>query len=496
MTARQRDYLIWVGLLVAILWPTMVTFPATWVAFREHGWVVACFTLWLLWRNRSIADGAPEGRAEGTWLLLLLSLAWFVGVVANLGAVHQLLATVMVFSAIAVVSPRSEWSVVSRIGATFLLAVPVWSALLPILQRLTVIVSGAIARLGGVDAEIEAFRITIESGTFLVARGCAGLNYLMGGLTLGAVFAHLYATRWQTQLKLVALVGLVSIVGNWLRVSFLIFVGAATEMQSSMLGDHLWQGWLIFMILMVPTYWVASRIVAGDRVPGVVEDDPEEDDGFDELVDGSAPFDRDITEAGSFRSRAWAPTLALAVGPLLYMMIGVIPRGTPDQESDVFGAVATLSEVDEASWTPPLSGIDERATWRADVGPVPVELTRFYFLDQVQGEELVQGANAIAPDSLLVDDRPIGPLDGRGRIVRQAVFVHEGAPRVAWYWYRVGGVATSSAPKAKLLEVLSFLRRSPASELVTASVPCDQDRCDEAVEALAEVFGVEESSPR
>ena len=99
--------------------------------------------------------------------------------------------------------------------------------------------------------------------------------------------------------------------------------------------------------------------------------------------------------------------------------------------------------------------------------------------------------NAIAPDSLFVTERFVGPIGTSRRIVREAVVRTAGAPRVVWYWYRVGGVDTAFPIQAKLLEIISFFRRSAASELITMSVECQEDDCTEAANTLRAAVGVQ-----
>jgi hypothetical protein len=53
-----------------------------------------------------------------------------------------------------------------------------------------------------------------------------------------------------------------------------------------------------------------------------------------------------------------------------------------------------------------------------------------------------------------------------------------------WYWYRVAGIDTPSAAKAKLLELLAFVMRGPASELVAVSTPCGVGDCRDGEAAL------------
>jgi hypothetical protein len=186
-------------------------------------------------------------------------------------------------------------------------------------------------------------------------------------------------------------------------------------------------------------------------------------------------------------------TGAALVGPILYILVGAIPKGNDlDRDTTVFDldpvwTVATASADDV--WTPDFRGFDERSDWTVRVGDQSVEAARFFFVDQRQGEELIQYNNAIAPDSLLASNRVFGPVGPDRRIVQEALLFDDVGPRISWYWYRVAGFDTPFSTNAKLLEIVAFFRRSPAAELVTMSARCAPDDCTDAAKALRAAVG-------
>lgn len=469
-----------VGLLFAAIWiagwPTTLSFVPTWMAnYQEHGFFLGALALWLLWRDRDrLPRLGTEPVRELFAVLGLLSFGWLLAVVMDVRALHQLLLIVVATVwGLAVLGWGARVPVLT-LGAIMALAVPVWGVLSPVLQRMTTIASGAMTRLAGIEAEVGVDWIAISSGTFLVEEGCSGINYLMGGLTLGAVYAQLFTRRWQTQARIVALAAAVSIVGNWIRVTALIFLGEATQMQSPYIEDHLWQGWAIFTLLMIPTYRLARRIE--------IRDARRFGDGVEEVTE-PAP----APDAARIRAARLATTAAL-VGPFLYLAFGAIPRrGEPVRDTVIFDldpAWAVTPEESGDAWTPDFRGFDQRADWELSVGDHTVDLARYYFLDQRQGEELIQYANVIAADSLLVSSRVFGPVGPDNRLVRESMFFADDGPRIAWHWYRVAGVETPFAANAKALEILAFFTRSQTAELVTMSARCAPDDCVEAALAL------------
>lgn len=484
------------GVATLFFWPTLVELPATWNAsYREHGFFVAGLVGWLIWRDRRRIIRASTGGAE--YLLPVvagLSFLWLLSAVMGVRVGQQLALTgVGVAVALAVFGWGARRRILA-IGVTFLLALPIWEFLVPPLQRATTVASGLATRLAGIEAEVGYDYIQISTGRFLVEGGCAGLNYLLGALTLGAVYAHLFVPRWRTQLKIVALAGVVSIVGNWIRVSVLVFLGEATAMQSPYIEDHLWQGWAIFMALMVPTYFLALRIEKRDarRFGGPT-------DAVSETVESSDASDRPAMDPRHPR-RASRAALVAVLGPVLFMVIGAVPRDAElDTTPEALGIVDPWTVVaDEPldDWRPGYVGVDREVGWTISDGADSIGALRQYYIDPSQGDELISWANVIAPDSMVVDDRVIGPIGPSRRLVREALIRTEAEPRVVWYWYRVAGFETPFRSKATLLEVPAFFGRSSASELITVTAICEPDDCREAGGALRRAFGAPPLPPR
>ena len=508
---QQRHVLaITFGLILAAFWPTLASFPGTWnVSYQEHGFFVAGLVVWLMWRDRGrFLSGAGQSIADFLPVLGLLSLVWMAALIMNVRLIHQALFVVICTLWALATFGWSARRRVLAIGLTALLAIPFWGLAVPVLQRATVVASGGMTRLAGISAEIGYDYIAISTGTFLVEAGCAGINYLMGGLVLGAFYAHLFAQRWQTQLQIVALAGAMSIVGNWIRVAALIFLGEATAMQSPLIEDHLWQGWLIFTLLMIPTYFLARRLELRDanRLGGL--DAAGVEDG-QVLVSGGEATNarrekgviggRDPAALDPSRARfAVVAGIFAALGPILFAGLSMTPRGgEAERDAAILGVDASWAvserEAGFEHWMPAFEGIDDVAFWTLESGDTTVEAARHYFVDQRNGEELIQWNNRIAPDSLLALERLIGPVGISRRWVHEAIVLGPDHPRLVWYWYRVAGFDTPFPSKAKLLELVAFFRRHPASELVTVSAPCAPEDCTDAAAALRSALGMLEA---
>jgi exosortase len=470
-----------IGVTLLAFWPTWVSFIEVWGRYNYgHGYLLLGVVAWLLWRRRGVLVASTSRVYDLIPLVTLLSLGWLLAFVMGLGVVHQGL---MVLLLLAMGTAAFGWSAggaLAPLAATFLLGVPLWEVLISVLRPLTVLVSGSAADMLGIQAEVQEFYITIPDGTFYIDQGCSGLAFLLSGLSLGATYALIFVRRWQVQVAIVVVAAAISMAFNWARVLGLIVIGHTSSMEAEVLRDHSTYGWAVFLVGLVPTLFIARRLQRFDRAPSetprgkVTTGDPREDPPW---------------------RRALAPAAAAVVGPILFMTIGMVPRGAPSEfDIEELGLAPTLNATEvgpgtAAGWDVKYSGVDDRRSWTAVVSETPVRIDRFVYLDQRPGEELIQDGNRIAPDSALAGDRLMGPLPPRGRIVRQALVRTSGSPLLIWYWFRVAGIETSSSLKAKLLEALSFLLRHPASELVTLSAFCRADDCTDAANALLVLTG-------
>jgi hypothetical protein len=139
--------------------------------------------------------------------------------------------------------------------------------------------------------------------------------------------------------------------------------------------------------------------------------------------------------------------------------------------------------------------MDREVGWTLSDGSDEIGATRQYFMDQKQGAEMIGYPNVLAPDSMVVSDRLMGPVGLSRRFLHEAVIRTADGPRVVWYWYRVAGFDTPFESKAKLLEILAFFRRSAASELITVSAACEPGDCRGAADVLRRAMGAPPLAP-
>ncbi len=72
--------------------------------------------------------------------------------------------------------------------------------------------------ISGLDAQVHGNFITIAWGTFEIAKGCSGLHFFEVGLAIAALWGELDEQTPAGRIKLMALMGAMAIVCNWIRV--------------------------------------------------------------------------------------------------------------------------------------------------------------------------------------------------------------------------------------------------------------------------------------
>ncbi len=463
------------------------SFLKVWYDLFPHGFIVAGFCLWQL--SKLQFDGTAVVPQRLALLPLAgLSLLWMAAIATNIQSLHQLAAPLILLTwTLAVFGERTLGRIVP-IAAVFMLALPIAGFLAGPLRALTVVATGAMLKLTSLQAVIDGDIIRIPAGTFVVERGCAGLGFLMSGLTIGAMYTFLIPMSRSARAAIILAAAGTSIVSNWVRVFGLVVIGHVTNMQSSLMKGHAIYGWVIFALSLPAFFFVARRLESwrpsSARQPNDV-----------------TPNSRSEQSSRGLRRLSLAALVAAtavaAVGPSMFLVLHSMPPRAADAGIQGLAAAGTLSGMTESGrspsgdssplemrWAPAFVGASDHRVATSRTRDREVQVDRLLFQDQSQGHELINDGNRIAPDSLLLSDRAVGPLDSTFRIVRQAVVRAPHGVRIVWYWYRVAGIETPSAIKAKLLELLVFVTRGPASELVAVSAACGTNDCRDGEAAL------------
>jgi len=246
------------ALLVALVyWPSPVVYYGQWRDFANitytHGWLVLAVCLGLVLRSRREIAVAPL-RFRPVALLGLggCILAWLVCYRASIQDLH-----VTVFPAIFWLAVTAAFGL--RMGlllafpvAFFYFAVPSWSQLGNPLQELTVLVLRGLFWLTGPKALVSGNTIHIPNGSFVIEEGCSGLHFVIVGLAVATLHGELRRDPWRVRIAQVALMALLALLANWVRVYTVIEAGYLTDMHSYLVRvSHYWFGWGVFAVALV-----------------------------------------------------------------------------------------------------------------------------------------------------------------------------------------------------------------------------------------------------
>ena len=469
--------------------PTLMAFPGAWVDFRTHGFVIAALCAWLIWSSRTSVVPETVDPIPARLAAVLCSLLWLLAVVLGTRVIHMTVLPLALLAWTAAVFGVPTMRRMLPIALTFTLALPVWEVFVDLLQAMTVAVNGVLVGIFRLKATLTGNQIVFPFGTIEVAQSCAGLNYLMSGLTINVLYTQLFLRSRAAKVATMAVGVVLWIVSNWIRVFGLVLIGYNTRMTSPLMEEHGTYGWVIFAVVSGVFFFLAGRIDRWDHAQPA-------------LQPLAVPAVRATVSVSAFRSNLGFGTAAVLVGPLLLLALTARPgvqeaagalRGVQPGTRFTSTPIDVDAERDSATdssstgrWRPAYRGASRQQLLAWTNGTTEIQVNRLMYLLEDQQGELIGSGNQIAPRQRLLSERTVGPLDDQLRSVLEAVVRTPTSARLVWYWYRVANVDTPSAAKAKLLELVTFATRRAPSELVAVSAACAPNNCQEARQALYE----------
>jgi EpsI family protein len=263
-----RNTLASVGLIAAVVlvyWPSTA---ALWEYWRNdnhsgaHGLLVAPLSVWLLIRARDrLAACRPQPSVLACMALCAASIAWLVFWRAGIQELHLLLFPLLMGLAIvAALGWRAALIVAFPIGYLYF-SVPAWGVLGRPLQDLTIWAVGCMAPLIGVPAHIQGDLVILPGvGLIEIASSCSGVNFFTIGLAIAALLGELERASLRRRALLLAVIGALALVANWLRVLIIVDAGYTTQMRHVLVSrSHYMFGWVLFTLVIVTAVWLLAR---------------------------------------------------------------------------------------------------------------------------------------------------------------------------------------------------------------------------------------------
>ncbi|MBY0429862.1 MAG: exosortase, partial [Rhodospirillales bacterium] len=226
----------------------------------NHAFLILPISLYLIWERRAdLAALRPDPSFRGIGLVLASGVAWLAA--NSLGideGVHFAILGILQGLLLTALGAKVYRLLLFPLSYLWLM-VPTGGFLVAPLQTVTAVLSTALLKLSAIPVYTEGWTIEVPSGTYFVARGCAGLNFLLASLALALVYGYLvYARPWKRVVAVAAMLS-VAILGNAVRVWGIIALAHLTDNRIDIVDDHLLYGWGFFSLLLLGMMALGSR---------------------------------------------------------------------------------------------------------------------------------------------------------------------------------------------------------------------------------------------
>jgi len=468
-------FVLALALVFALYRETFLSIVMKWVGDSSfsHGLLVVPISLWLCWTKREQL-AAVKWRTEwlGVAALLLVGTVWFVARATGVLVIEQFAAMTLIPAAVLALLGRHAARALLFPLLFLMLAVPAGRGIVPWLMQNTADIAAAALRLSGVPVVRDGMILSIPGGDFEVARACSGLNYLVTGITLGALYSYLTYSSTRKRLLFMAAALLLPVVLNGIRAYLIIALAHLTDMRWGTGQEHVLFGRILFLAGMILLFWIGLRW----------RDPPKR------FVSSSVPAQEPGASGikPSYLVGALASLAAIVVPPVYLGTALAHARTEVQSQADrITLPVAAPGwqgpREDTFVWRPNFHGaIAERAATFTDAsgGPVDVYVAAFG-LGLSGGAEMISYRNRLSEheqESLLPQRDVELDLAGTTFTIREFVVPGVRGARLAWRWYLVGNRVYRFDSHVKAAEALAYLSGGEASDRVlVVSSPVERD---------------------
>ncbi len=446
-----------------------------------HGYVILPIVLWLVWQKRAELRLLPvQPYPPALLLLAACGVAWLLATLGEVQIVRQYaFAAMLPLTALAILGKPVARALAFPL-VFILFGVPFGETFVDPLINVTADFTVSALQATGIPVFREGNNFAIPSGNWSVVEACSGVRYLISSVTLGCLYAYLTYRSALRRTLFVLLSIAVPIVANGLRAYMIVMMGHLSGMTMAVGFDHLVYGWVFFGIVMFLLFWLGS---------------------FWREDEESAPAAA-VAEAPAAAPSAKLPRLA-AMAAAVVLCAGIWPAWLAWQAARPApaGAPAVLAGLHTAGG----AGAPFAASWEPDFAPASATLRQYGVQDgQPVGVLLLSyrnpapGAKLISSTNRLVTTRDsawrrtgVGQrrvaLGDRSLEVRESQLNGPDGRLLVWHWYVIGGEATSSDVRGKLLQVKQRLLHG-SDDGAAVMVFSRYDEKPEAARAILEGF--------
>lgn len=475
-------YGLWIAVAV-LYWPSAVALDALWRNAPEetytHGYLVLLISLWLIARKHARLAALPVRPVPAALAVLAIcSALWLWAWRAAIQELHLLLAPLLLLTAIvAALGWRAGRLLAFPVGYLYF-AVPLWGSINGIVRSLSSWMTGALIWITGLPAYMQGNYVQLPGGTIEIADSCSGLHALIIGLALAALYGEVMRDIPRRRMEWLAVMGILSLVINWVRIFIVVAAAYATDMQSSLVRSHYWLGWWLFAAAFALFLWWAGR-----RGPDRAHQETEPP------TETAAPS---AAPAVSFAQ------LALVLGVLA--ALPVISYGM-DWADPVTTAVAIDWPAAPKGWNGPQAV--ESTDWQphfvdpsseslrayTDASGQTVQVFAVAYRIQTQAGKLLGYHNGLLGEDHVLPSASTQIVSSPSGRWRETLIIDSNAARsLIWSRYRIGSHLFVHPRRSQLWYGLRAIARPPLSSLIALRTRCVPD-CRAAKERLISAAG-------
>lgn len=463
-----------------LFWNTFAEMVASWdrASAYKHCYLIAPISLYLIWDQRDrLTRMMPSAGFWGLPVVLAFGMAWLIADIANIDEGRQFAVVGMMQGLFLTVL---GWPVYRALAFPLLflfLAVPTGGYLLPWMQAVATDITVAGLRLIGIPVFAEGIIITVPTGIYRVAPGCAGLNFLLSGVAFALLYGYLMYRGWVKPVLALVTMVVVVFAANGIRIIGIITVAHFIGEKIDIVDDHYFYGWGFFAVVLLALMWFGLRFR---------DDEP-------------------LSTPSPATSRARPLTLPRLARTTAAVCAAVVVAAA----APAYAAYANQSDPGSVAIAIPLpdrfgpwQAVDTEPAWRARLAETDREIVRVYsdgrrrvtvhigyYWRQDERREVAGQSTQMA------DERSWSRLSSGRRNVAfgdDVLSVHtqrlsQGtARRIVWYWYWVGGDYVAATLNAKINQVLAALSYGEQRAAVIAVSTVEESEPDRAAGTLAD----------
>jgi len=343
-------------------------------------------------------------------------------------------------------------------------ALPLWDFFPEILRTIETPIAVWGLKLSFIDTFQDGFYIYVPAGTFLVETSCSGFNQFLVSVPLAVLYLYSRNLKILANYKFIAVMLLLAMVFNTLRIYIIVVSGQITHMRTHLLEDHEYLAWLIYGIGIFLYFLYTDRKLARQG----------------KLNSSSILSSDNITSVPTLsiidiRKSLLVLIIILMIGTLLTALYSnfknKIPLNTPALMNDLHWKEVSIRQ----GFIPDfVKGNTVFNSALSNISGQSVVLYINYFSEQEQGREAINGLNQ------LVDKK-------KGKVVHQTqhtinlseqfsfkvnesiVQLNSGQKYITWQWYFTNALHTGDAVEARYNNVKAVLKNTPQISNVVVS---------------------------